>query len=175
LQAHLDTGCGFADNDGRLLEEAVSADDDIAIRLLLRGGCGILAGDGLSVIRAAKLGRGRALQLFRTLPDWKDLSPRAIDAAFGAATEGRRVECMDILLSTHSVSPSLLVFALRHMVSVGSLTGSDVMGDYLLGQLTQLERFKSTTPEIRGNEAREARVPTRADVGRGEMPGSQRA
>lgn len=161
LQSHLDTGGGFADSDGRLLEEAVRADDDVVIRLLLRGGCGLLGGDGLSVVRAAKLGRGRALQLFRSHPDWKALSPSAIDAAFGAALEGRRVECMDILLSTNSVSPPLLVFALRQMVAVGSITGSDVMGDYLLGRLKQLELFKGDSPDIRDNLVRATRAPFR--------------
>ena len=147
LQSHLDTGGVFADSDGRLIEAAVSADDGVAIRLLLRGGCGLLGGDGLSVVRAAKLGRGRALQLFRTHPDWKALSPSAIDAAFGAAIEGRRVECMDILLSTHRVSSGLIISAFRQMVTVGSLVGSDVLGDYVLGRFAELEEFRNKFPE----------------------------
>ena len=147
LQSHLYVGGGFVDGDGRLLEAAVLADDDVAIRLLLRGGCGLLGGDGKSVIRAAALGRGRALQLFRTHPDWNLLSMCAIDAAFRAALEGRRVECVDILLSTHRVSSGLIVSAFRQMVTVGSLVGSDVLGDYVLGRFTELEVFRSKFPD----------------------------
>lgn len=164
LQSHLDVGGGFLDDEGRLLEAAIQADDDVAIRLLLRGGCGLLGGDGIGVIRASGMGRGRALQLFRAHPDWKALTPKAIDAAFSAAVKGRRVECMDVLLSTHSVSSQLLVFALSHMVSVGSITGSDVMSDYLLGRLKQLELFKGVSPDIRGNLVRAAQMPLRIDT-----------
>ena len=147
LQSHLDAGGGFADGDGGLLEAAVRADDDVAIRLLLRGGCGFLGGDGKGVIRASALGRGRALQLFRTHPDWKALSARAIHTAFRAALEGRRVECVDILLSTHRVSSGLIISAFRQMVTVGSLVGSDVLGDYVLGRFAELEEFRNKFPE----------------------------
>ena len=168
LQSHIDTGDGFDDPDGSLLTAAVEADDDKAIHLLLRGGCGLLGGDGLAVICAARLGRGRSLQLFRTHPDWKSLSTTSIETAFSAATEGRRVECMDILVSTHRVSPPLLVEALMLMVFMGSLTEIDVMRDYLALQLTQLEKLRAAPAPNRSFGEIVLRGPGRAVVTSGQ-------
>lgn len=148
LQAHLESGGVFADVGGELLERAVITDDDTAVDLLLRGGCGLQGGNGQGVIRASKLGRGRVLRRFQAQREWTMLSDGVINAAFEGAMEGRRVECMDILLSTHQVSAQLLIFAFRHMVTVGSLAGADVMSDYLIGRLGKPEPIRARRPGI---------------------------
>ena len=120
LQAHLEAGGSFVDSDGHLLESTVLADDAIAMKLLLRGNCGLLGGDGRAVVCAARHGRGRVIHVFRSHEDWAKLPATAVDSAFSAAVLGRHAECLDVLLSTDRVSPELLIGGFRQLLSAGS-------------------------------------------------------